>query len=1026
MKTEIRSVANTIRGRDNKYSYCLERLFILIFLISGMLTSCFQTKTKSVDSTADPLSIKIPVVSGPLTIDGKPDDLLWQSALSVSLTNKDNSIFGQGGEARIAVRGKYLCLVSRIPENGRVTARSTGVNPAWWREDMIIWMIRYQSPFTLKNTVALFAVNPFGAFSLGSVKDIYNITKNDLLTPTPIEWSNDILVAAEITNNEWIMEAAIPLEKLGKLGFISLERVRVPRVSTPELRWYWPAQNEMVSFELTDSSYEPTPLFKRPGLPNNSKDTSYLIAINSLASEVSALPKQAWTSEEQESLGVRKKLEVSIRRHMATSVESEKRAWQEVKTVGDWEKFREKRINSLLKSIGPLPEHTPLKSKITRRIDNGEGFIIENILFESRPNLVVAANLYLPAKPRGKIPVIIVVHSQHAPKTQAELQDMGMTWAKAGTAVLIMDQLCSGERIQTQPWPREGYYGRYALGNQLYLAGESLIKWMAWDIIRGIDLVTERDYIDQKRIVLLGAVAGGGDPAALAANLDKRIAVVIPFNFGEAGPEEHYTEGPRWYDFESADPGWAFWETTRNLPRNVADQFFPWFICAAVAPRNFIYSFELGWPTSVEDEPAWSRYKKVYELYNKKDHLASVDGFGPFPGPGECTNVGTFLRKRIYPILNSWLDIQVPESEYHKALPELELMCLTPSSATDYLPKPASLLSLELVRQRFTEYEKQISGLSSDERASYMRQALKQKLGDIEPLNSPTVINLWSRKCSGFSMEAFSIETETGITIPVFMLIPENGSIRHPVVIALAEGGKEGFLTKRINEIAVLLSNGITVCLPDVRGNGELASSNTRSPGAMSLAANELMLGRTLIGSRLKDTRTLFSWLSKRTDIDPKNIALWGDSFSEPNCPDFKYDQSPGQQTGPVLQRQSEPLGPFLAILTALYENNICAIACKRGLISFSSALEDNFCQIPQDVIVPGILEVTDIRVMISLIAPRPILLTEMINGLNKKVSLSMMEKEYDSHLPNLTLNEDSENQLLAIWLTQHVLRKSE
>jgi hypothetical protein len=31
--------------------------------------------------------------------------------------------------------------------------------------------------------------------------------------------------------------------------------------------------------------------------------------------------------------------------------------------------------------------------------------------------------------------------------------------------------------------------------------------------------------------------------------------VSIPFNFGEAGPEEHYTEGPRPYDFETADPG---------------------------------------------------------------------------------------------------------------------------------------------------------------------------------------------------------------------------------------------------------------------------------------------------------------------------------------------------------------------------------------------------------------------------------------------------------------------------------------
>src|SRR6266567_5943047 len=100
------------------------------------------------------------------------------------------------------------------------------------------------------------------------------------------------------------------------------------------------------------------------------------------------------------------------------------------------------------------------------------------------------------------------------------------------------------------------------MGMQLYLAGDSLMKWMVWDLMRGIDLLTEAPYVDPKRIVMLGAVAGGGDPAAVTAALDSRIAVVLPFNFGEAGPEEHYAEGPRTYDSETADPGWGEWEST--------------------------------------------------------------------------------------------------------------------------------------------------------------------------------------------------------------------------------------------------------------------------------------------------------------------------------------------------------------------------------------------------------------------------------------------------------------------------------
>ena len=881
----------------------IEGLLIFIILISGILVSCRQRKSELTNIAEGNSIIKIPVVSGPLKIDGKLDDVIWQSAFPLSLKNEDNTIIRVGGNTKIAIRGEYLCLSAQIAESGKIIVHSTGNNPSWWREDMILWMFRYQSPFTHANKVALFAVNPFGAYNIGSVRDIYNITHDDIFTSVPLEWSDDILVAAEIGHNEWSVEAALPLKQLGITGFISVERIRVPRVNTPEMRWYWPAPYEQVAFESAGSNTQPKPLIQKPNLPNNNVGTSIIIPVNELAAKVKALPKEAWSHEEQDSLGVRKMLEKSIRARMAALAEKEKLAWQEVKTVYDWELFRNERYTSLLNLIGPMPERTPLKSVVTRRINYGEKFVIENIVYESRPDLIVTANLYLPEKISGKIPAIIVIHSHHKPKTQTELQDMGMTWARARTAVLIMDQLCAGERIQTQPWLKESYYGRYALGNQLYLAGESLIKWMVWDIIRGIDLLTERSYIDPKRIVLMGAVAGGGDPAALTANFDKRIAAVIPFNFGEAGPEEYYTEAPRWYDFETADPGWAYWETTRSIPNSVSEKFLDWFICAAIAPRNFIFSIEIGWPKTVEDEPAWIRYKKVYDFYGAHDHLASVEGFGPFPGISECYNVGTFQRKSIYPILNRWFGMEVPKSEYHDVFPESALMCLTPSSIVGRTLKPASLIALEHVKKHLAESRMKYNGLTSSERINTLRLNLRQKLGDIEPVDVSLAHKIWTKQSSDLLVEAFYIETEPGIKLPFFLLTPKNNSNHQPAVIGLAEGGKKGFLSQRPNEIAFLLSKGTIVCLPDLRGKG------------------------------------------------------------------------------PVEQRQAEPLGPFLSLLTALYEDRVVAIACRGGLVSFSSVLEDNFCHIPQDVVVPGLLEITDIVDIVRTIAPRPVLLAEPVNG---------------------------------------------
>src|SRR5437016_429278 len=78
-------------------------------------------------------------------------------------------------------------------------------------------------------------------------------------------------------------------------------------------------------------------------------------------------------------------------------------------------------------------------------------------VYEGRPGLLVTANLYLPAAPAEKMPGILIIHSHHNPKTQGELQDMGMLWARLGCAVLVMDQLGYGERRQVAEGPRQEY-----------------------------------------------------------------------------------------------------------------------------------------------------------------------------------------------------------------------------------------------------------------------------------------------------------------------------------------------------------------------------------------------------------------------------------------------------------------------------------------------------------------------------------------------------------------------------------------
>jgi hypothetical protein len=74
------------------------------------------------------------------------------------------------------------------------------------------------------------------------------------------------------------------------------------------------------------------------------------------------------------------------------------------------------------------------------------------------------------------------------------------------------------------------------------------------------------------------------------------VAAVAPFNFGDV------------------NPGMGEWESTRSLRRGIVDQFFPWLIGAAVAPRQYIYSKEMGWE-SYASHPGWDRLQKVFALY---------------------------------------------------------------------------------------------------------------------------------------------------------------------------------------------------------------------------------------------------------------------------------------------------------------------------------------------------------------------------------------------------------------------------
>jgi cephalosporin-C deacetylase-like acetyl esterase len=680
-------------------------------------------------------------------------------------------------------------------------------------------------------------------------------------------------------------------------------------------------------------------------------------------------------------------------------------AWKAVQSRADWERFRAPRLRALAASLGTFPPAPrDLKVRVSGTLE-GEGHRIEKLVFESRPGLWVTANLYLPTKAERPLPAFLLCHSHHNPKTQGELQDMGVTWARQGCAVLVMDQLGHGERrqhpfVNEKSYPgrfrpsRQDYHFRYNEGLQLSLIGDSLIGWMVWDLRRGIDLLSARPGVDKDRIILLGAVAGGGDPAAVVAALDDRVAAVAPFNFGGPQPETTFplpADPERRFNYV----GGGSWESTRNLPLSARGGFLPWVIVGSAAPRRLIYAHEFAWDR--EHDPVWKRLQKIYALYKVPENLVSVHGRGSVRGNAgpentHCNNIGPVHRQQIYPALKRWFGLPIPGKEAWVRRTAAELACLTPALAREVKPRPLWQLARELGRERAEAARKRRAALEPAEQRAQLRRDWSRLLGETAFWTKPRIEARETRRIGEVTLERILLDVEPGIHVPLLLLLPAKAEGRLPVVIGVAQQGKAAFLKERSSVLAKLLAGKVAVCLPDVRGTGETRprTARGRQSGATSLSATELMLGQTLLGSRLRDLLSVVHFLRGRTDLDPRRVLLWGDSFAPVNAPDAPLAVPLDTEK---LPHQAEPLGGLLALLGALFDEDVRGVCVRGGLVSYESLLRGHFLYVPHDCVVPGALTVGDLGDVAAVLAPRPLWLGELVDGVNRRVSADTVQQ---------------------------------
>lgn len=651
-----------------------------------------------------------------------------------------------------------------------------------------------------------------------------------------------------------------------------------------------------------------------------------------------------------------------LRKRMQEANLLESEAFAKVTSRPLWEGHRQLRIRNLRDSLGEFPP-VPAKMRIaiTRKLE-GNGYRIHNLVYETRPGLWVSANLYLPAKPQARMPGILISHAHHTPKGQGELQDMGMTWARAGCAVLVPDHLGHGERRQHDfitdkdfPKPfrpsRQDYYFRYNTNLQLSALGDSLMGWMVWDLMRGVDVLLKQEGIDPERIILLGAVAGGGDPAGVTAALDSRIACVVPFNFSGWQPESNSPPDPdRNFDWF----GDGYWESTRGLRGGAAGGFAHYIITGSIAPRKLIYAHEFQWDPKID--PAWPRLQKIYGFYGGQKNLGFAHGAGSVknsgPGNTHCTHIGAVHRKMIYPYFREWFGMAIPAEYSQRRKPE-ELLCWTEAAKKALQPKKLSEILPALAEKKLAAHRERFAKLKPAEKVDYLRKEwTRLLLGPIDPVANPKVIIGRSEDVPGGKLARFALETDPGIIVPVILITPAKASGASPVVVMVAQGGKARFLKDRREAIAAFLNGGLAVALVDVRGTGEskAGSSAERRSSRTSISQTEMILGRTVLGNQLRDLRTAIRWLQTHAEIDGKRVALWGDSFAAANPANAN---AAAPLDAPDLPAIAEPGGALLAGLTSLFESQVKAVYTNGGF-KLRSLLESAYVYVPHEAVIPG------------------------------------------------------------------------
>ncbi|HLM99669.1 MAG TPA: acetylxylan esterase [Bryobacteraceae bacterium] len=511
-----------------------------------------------------------------------------------------------------------------------------------------------------------------------------------------------------------------------------------------------------------------------------------------------------------------------------------------------WGKRRPEVERGFRQAIGleEMPERSPLNARVVARHDLGD-YVIENLIFESRPGFPVFANVYRPKSPsQGKRPAILcpIGHYLAEGKAARDVQARSIKLAQMGFIVLVYDAIGQGERMIAGNIHHEAGYALLPLG-------ETVAGWMVWDSMRAIDYLVTLPDVDAERIGVTGN-SGGGLNTLFTAALDQRVraAVVVGFTF----------EFNNWIKYAGTHC------TCTHLPGLF--RTMEWFeIAGLIAQRPLLMlqgDHDNIFPISGARRAGQST-EALYLLLGRPEEAH----FGELAGQPHAYSRP--YRESMY----GWMAKFLEGRGNGEAIPEGDVRSLNEDDPRlrcdgDRSVFHASQSVVDLARTKAMHAIAELPG-GREQARKWVRELAAPPEESPHYLGPETV-----QKAQGRQMEKFSFVSEDGEYIPGLLWFPEHSGPAKTVII-VDDRGKGAVAQSGL--VPPLVETGFAVLSVDLRGRGETLgwiehdwNTNFR------LVANQVLFGRPLAGRRAFDVIRTLDYVVTRKELDSGDVTAVG------------------------------------------------------------------------------------------------------------------------------------------------------